>query len=179
MSPSWITDENGVWHPAKEKVNLINRSGKDIVIEIYDDAGKKFKKTIKPDEPYVYEGPDRAALFQWWEENGKPDEERMKLLAGNVTFGEDFRGNMEFLEFFGKMRNSLGIGTMDEFLKYLGYDKEKYQKRFQEKASIVSKHEVSQRVESIKTLGGGAVPHDPKQNRYGGFGSPAELQNSN
>ena len=173
--PSWITDENGLWHPAKEKANLVNHSNKDIVIYITDDTGKKFKKTIKPGEPYVYEGPDRAALFQWWEENGKPDAEKMKELDGNVTFGEDFRGNMEFLEFFAKMKNSLGFADMDAFLKYLGYDKEKYQKRFQEKASSISKHELPQKVEEIKTIGGGSVPHDPRQSKYGGFGTPAEL----
>ena len=174
--PSWITDENGVWHPAKEKVNLVNYSDKDIVIEITDDAGKKFKKTIKPKEPYVYEGPDRAALFQWWEENGKPDSEKMKSLEGNVTLGEDFRGNMEFLEFFAKMKNSLGFANMDEFLGYLGYDKEKYRKRFQEKASVVSLHEMPSRVEAIKTLGGGSVPSDPRLSKYGGFGTPADLE---
>ena len=62
---SWISDETGKWHPAKESVGLKNISDKPIVVEIKDDAGKVFKKTIQPGADYVYEGPDRAAMFQW------------------------------------------------------------------------------------------------------------------
>lgn len=173
---SWVTDEKGKWHPAKEQVNLINRSERDLVIEITDDEGKKFKKTIKPGQPYVYEGPDRAALFQWWEQNGKPSAEKMKEMEGQITMGEGYRQDKEFLEGFAKARQAFGFNTVNEYLEYLGYDEKKIKKDFERKASVVNIHDAPPRIEEIKRVGGGDNRANPgKDIRYGGFGEPSEL----
>lgn len=86
--PRWISDEHGRWHPAKERVALKNLSGKSIKIEQIADDGKKYTRTVQPNEDYIYEGPDRAAMFQWWEENGKPTYEQiMAMPEGSITMG--------------------------------------------------------------------------------------------
>lgn len=174
--PTWISDQKGKWHPAKEVASLINISDRPIEIEQTASDGKKYKQVIQPGAPYIYEGPDRAAMFQWWEENGRPSIEEMKKLEGNVTFGEDFRSNTEFMEYYGKYRNMFGFQNVDEFLKYLGYDEEKAKRRFEEKAKIVAIHDLPQRSPEIKKLGGGDDRANPGKNlRYGGFGEPEEL----
>ncbi len=174
--PSWISDENGKWHPAKETAGLKNITDKPIVIDITSDDGKKFKKTIQPGADYVYDGPDRAAMYQWWEENGKPSAEEIKQRGeGNITMGEDFRTNSEFMEQYAKFRNMFGFNTVEEYLKYLGYDKEKSHKKFEEKASVVATHDLPNRIPEIKRLGGGKDYATGKNNAYGGFGEPSEL----
>lgn len=173
---TWISDENGRWHPAKEVAGLINISDKPIQIEQTASDGKKFKVTVAPGAPYTYEGPDRAAMFQWWEENGRPDAKTMKELEGNVTFGEDFRSNSEFMEQYAKFRNMFGFKDVDEYLKYLGFDKDKAHARFEQKASIVAVHDLPARSPEIKKLGGGDDKANPGKNlKYGGFGEPADM----
>lgn len=169
---SWISDETGKWHPAKESVGLKNISDKPIVVEIKDDAGKVFKKTIQPGADYVYEGPDRAAMFQWWEENGRPSAEQMKALEGKVTMGEDFRQNSEFMEQYAKFRNMFGFNNVEEYLKYLGYDAAKAHKRFEEKAMQIATHDLPARFAENRMLGGGSDTVTGTNIRYGGFGAP-------
>lgn len=168
--PTWTSDEKGIWHPAKESAPLKNLSDKAIKVKQTDDEGKVFTRTIKPGQDYIYEGPDRAALFQWWEENGKPSEEEMKRLDGNVTFGEDFKMNTEFLQQYGIARQAHGFSSVEEYLKFLGYDEAKSKKRFEEKASVVAKHDMPARIREIKKLGGGQDYATGKLNRYGDFG---------
>lgn len=170
--PTWVSDHNARWHPAKERTSLKNLSNKSIEIEQTASDGKKFKQMIEPGADYIYEGPDRAAMFQWWEENGKPSVEDMKNLDGNVTFGEDFRSNSEFMEQYAKFRNMFGFKDVDEYLKYLGYDKDKRQKEFERNAAVVTKHELPRRVMEVKKLGGGSDTVEGKSIRYGGFGEP-------
>ena len=174
----WISDENGRWHPAKESVSLKNLSNKPMKIKMKDDNGKEFTRTVPPGGDYIYEGPDRAAMFQWWEENGKPTYEQiMAMPEGSITMGEDFRINQEFMDFYAKYRQSMGFQNMKEFLDYLGYDAEKQRKRFKEKAEIVNLHELPNRVPEIKKVGGGSDTAHPGENiEYGGFGTPAALK---
>lgn len=172
---TWISDENGKWHPAKESAALKNITDKPIVVEMKDDTGKVFKRTVQSGADYIYEGSDRAAMFQWWEENGRPDAEEMKALDGNVTFGDDFRSNSEFMEQYAKFRNMFGFKDVEEYLKYLGYNQEKSHKRFLEKASITAIHDLPNRSLEIKKLGGGDDKANPGKNqKYGGFGSYEE-----
>jgi hypothetical protein len=174
--PSWISDHEGKLHPAKEIASLVNISNKPIEIEQTASDGKKYKQKIMPGQPYIYEGPDRAAMYQWWEENGKPSAEKMKELEGNVTFGDDFRANPEFMEYYAKYRNMFGFKDVEEFLNYLGHDVAKAKKRFEEKAQIVAIHDLPTRSPEIKKLGGGDDRANPGKNiRYGGFGEPEEL----
>lgn len=144
--PTWIS-KDGVWHPAKEKVGLTNLSGKTKTVD-----GKK----VKPGEPYVYEGPDRAALFELYKE--KVD-----------TLGTEFISDPEFIN---RVRQ-LGF-TMEEYLKFVGYDKEKVEEEFKKKAAIVNKHEIPEKIEAIQTLGGGMDTTGMNPARYGGFGEPKE-----
>lgn len=158
---SWITDENGKWHPAKEKVGLINRSDKVLKIKKTDKEGKEYIEEVKPGEPYIYEGPDRAALYELWsrDKTGK-----------TTTIGEDFRTNTEFLEYYAKSRNAFGFASVQEFLDYLGYDTKQIKKDFNEKASVINKHELPNRIEEIKRLGGGDDRAGGGNAKYGGFG---------
>jgi len=170
--PNWISDEKGLLHPAKEQVALVNRSNKSITIEQTSDDGKKFKMTVKPGASYIYEGPDRAAMFQWWEENGKPTAEQIKSMPNDsITVGTNFQTNQEFMDFYAKYRQAFGFQNMKEFLDYLGYDAVKQKKRFEEKSQEVKLHELPERVPEIKKIGGGDDRANPGKNqRYGGWG---------
>jgi len=142
--PSFISDK-GVWSPAKEEIGLINKSEK-----IIEYKGKK----IKPGQPFIYNGPDREAL---------------KLLneQGAGTLGTDFRHDPEFRQ---AVRNQ-GFETVEDYLKNIEYDEEADTKKFKEKAASVKAHEVPEKVEQIKTMGGGKDFSGNKDNDIvGGFG---------
>lgn len=141
--PKYYSKE-GVWHPEKERIALKNLSGK---VKIVDG------KEVQPGEDYIYEGEDRAALFELF---------KVKV----TTFGQDFRKNPEFLQ---AMRNQ-GFQTVDEYLKFIGYDKEKVEKDFKEKASVVNKDELPKKVKMVETLGGGIDTSGEAKPKYGGFG---------
>ncbi len=169
---TWISDEKGVWHPAKERVPLYNRSEKTIEIEQTATDGTKFKMSVPPGASYIYEGPDRAAMVQWWEENGKPTAEQMQeKVNGNVTFGDDFRKNSEFMEQYAKFRTMFGFKDVNAYLEYLGYDQKRLHENFLKKASIVATHDAPAKVNEIQMVGGGTDRANPGKNlRYGGFG---------
>lgn len=169
---TWISDEKGVWHPAKERVPLYNRSDKTIEIEQIASDGTKFKQNVPPGASYIYEGPDRSAMLQWWEENGKPTAEQMQdKIDGSVTFGDDFRKNTEFMEQYGKFRQMFGFKNVDEYLSYIGYDPKKTHAKFLEKASVITTHDAPSRIKEIQMVGGGTDRANPGKNlRYGGFG---------
>lgn len=174
--PTWISDEKGLLHPAKENTSLVNRSNKIITIEQTDENGKKFKVKVKPGGSYIYEGPDRAAMFQWWEENGRPTAEQIKAMPdGSITMGSNFQTNQEFMDYYAKYRQAFGFQNMGEFLTYLGYDAVKQKKRFEEKAQEVQLHELPERVPEIKKVGGGDDRANPGKNvRLGGWGEHSE-----
>lgn len=169
--PSWISDERGLLHPAKEQVGLINRSDKPIKIEQTSDDGTKFTKTILPGGSYVYEGPDRAAMLQWWEENGKPTYEQiMDMPQGTITMGSDFRQNDEFLKQFRIAREAHGYQSVKEYLKDIEFDEVKVHGNFLKKASVVQLHDLAERVPEIKRVGGGDDRANPGKNiRAGGW----------
>lgn len=168
---TWISDEKGVWHPAKERVPLYNRSEKTITIEQVSNDGTKFKMDVAPGASYIYEGPDRAAMLQWWEENGKPTAEQMQeKINGSVTFGDDFRKNTEFMEQYSKSRMMFGHKNVEEYLQYIGYDQKALHEKFLKKASIVATHDALPKVKEIQMVGGGTDRANPGQNvRMGGF----------
>ena len=146
MSPRYVSHE-GVWHPQKERVALKNLSGKEKVVD-----GEK----IANGEEYIYKGADRAALFELFKEKVE-------------TFGQDFRKNTEFLQAVRNMGFS-GKGGVDEYLEFVGYDKERIDKEFKDKASVVNKNELPKRVKMIETLGGGRDTAGEAPPKYGGFG---------
>ena len=158
MCPTWVTDEKGLWHPAKEKVALTNHSSKPFKHPNTD-------QMVQPDEPFIYEGPDRAALFELYQ---------IDKTGKTTTLGENFRQNTEFLEYYAKMRNAFGFNNVNEFLAYIGYDEKEIKKQFEEKASVINKHELPKTIEEIKRIGGGSDTAGGQQVRYGGFGKIPE-----
>lgn len=177
---SWISDEKGLLHPAKERVGLKNLKSHDIVVEQTDMEGKKFKIKVPAGGDYTYEGPDRAAMHQWWEENGRPTYEQiMEMPKGTITMGLDFRQNDEFMKQFRIAREAHGYQNMNEYLKDIGFDEKKAHEKFLEKASVVQLHDLPNRVPEIKKLGGGDDRANPGKNiKLGGWGEPADLQES-
>lgn len=173
---TWISDERGLLHPAKERVGLKNLSGKPIKIEQTSDDGKKFTTTIQSGGDYIYEGPDRAAMYQWWEENGKPTYEQiMNMPQGTITMGSDFRQNDEFLKQFRLAREAHGYNSVKEYLKDIGFDEIKSHENFLKKASVVQIHDLPIRFPEIKKVGGGDDRANPGKNiRLGGWGEQPE-----
>lgn len=173
---TWISDEKGMLHPAKERVALKNLSEKTMVKEMVDMEGKRFKVSIPPGGDYIYEGPDRDAIYQWWEQNGRPSADEMKKMDGQVTFGEDFKNNTEFLKQFGNARQAQGFNTIDEYLKFLGHNPEKNHAEFEKKSAAINVHDLPPRINEIKKLGGGinTAAGSREANRYGGFGEIPE-----
>lgn len=162
---SYVTDEKGKWHPAKERVALKNYG------PTFKD--KRTGEVIETGMDYIYEGPCRAALFELWEANGKPTEEQMKENKELMTLGEGYRQNKEFLDSYSTARQAFGFNSVDEYLKYLGYDEVKIKADFEKKAAVVTKHDLPKRVAEIKKLGGGDNKANPGRDlRYGGFGEP-------
>ena len=141
--PQFIS-KDGVWYPAKEKVALIDHKGTD---------GRQ------PGEPYIYEGADRAALFELYK-------------AGVETFGVDFHRDPELLH---RVKN-LGFKDIDEYANAVGYDKEKIEAEFKKKAEVVSKHDIPKKVKAIQKLGGGIDTTGQGEDKYGGFGQPKDIK---
>src|SRR3990167_2850487 len=139
MCPTFVS-KDGIWHPAKEKIGLVNRSGKTKTID-----GKR----IKPGDHYIYEGADRAALFVLYQDKVE-------------TLGIDFKKDPEFIN---RVRQ-LGY-TIEEYLKAVGYDEEQVKKDFEEKASVVNKHELAEKVKAVETLGGGTDTSGQGHDKYG------------
>jgi len=146
--PRYIS-KDGEWHPAKEKVGLTNITKQDKEVD---------GKIVKPGEPYVYEGPDRAALFELYKE-------------GVDKLGRNFKNDPDFI---ARVRQ-LGFKDVSEYLKIIGYDEAEVEKKFNEKASAVSKHELPKKVEAIKKLGGGQDTSGQGNDTYGGFGKPDDV----
>lgn len=146
--PQFVS-KDGVWHPQKEKVALTNH-GKDFTDPVT-------KLVIKKGEPYIYDGPCRAALYELWkiDKSGK-----------TTTLGQDFRRAPDFIETWRK----LGFKDADEYLAYVGYNKEESEKMFNEKAAKIAKHELPERVEALQIAGGGIDTAGVGQDRFGGFG---------
>ena len=152
--PTYIS-KDGVFYPAKEKVGLVNRSNKTITnpsAKWSEYHGKK----IKPGEPFIYEGPDRASLFEFHKEKVE-------------TLGIDFKKDPEFINRIRQMGY-----TVEEYLQAVGYNEENVEKDFKKKATVVTKHELPMQVKSIETLGGGADTAGQGLDKYGGFGEPPD-----
>lgn len=153
---SSYVSHKGKWYPKKEKVSMVNKSGKVC----------KYKgEDIQPGDPFIYEGADREALKEL-------------AAAGEEHFGRDFRTEPEFLQ---AVRNQ-GFENVDQYLKHIGYDEEADDKRFEELAEVVGKHELPKRVAEINTMGGGRDRTGNSENdTIGGMGdqrlrSPSEIK---
>ena len=133
--PNWLS-RDGVWYPVKEKVGLKKKDG----------------------EPYIYEGPDRAALFVLFQEKTE-------------TLGMDFRHDPDLL---ARVR-ALGYKDIDEYALAVGYDPQKVEEDFQKHASAVNKHELPEKVKAVEMMGGGVDTSGQGNDIPGGFGKPKDL----
>jgi hypothetical protein len=147
--PTYIS-KDGMWYAAKEKVALQNITGKVKVVNGVE---------VLPGEPYIYEGPDRAALFELYK-------------AGVETFGIDFHNDPELIS---RVRQ-LGYKTVDAYAKVMGYDKKKIEEAFIKNASVIQKHELPKRVADLDLMGGGKDFSGQGKDKKGGFGTPKELE---
>jgi len=105
----------------------------------------------------VYDGPDRAALYVLFQE--KVDH-----------LGQNFKHDVDLLNRI----KQLGYKDIKDYCKIIGYDEEKAEKDFQEKASQVKSHEIEEKVKAIERLGGGADLSGGGADKYGGFGKPKD-----
>jgi len=142
--PRWNSND-GKWDPQNEKIGLINHSSGTITI-----GGKD----VGPGEPFIYEGPCRAALFELFE-------------AKEEHFGKDFQHDPDFIS----RVKGLGFNSMKDYLKFTGYSKEKSEKTFKENSSNVSRHELPEQVRMIRTASGGDDTSGSGKDQKGNFGA--------
>lgn len=153
--PSYIS-KGGIWYPKNERVGLKNNSKETIK---NPSTSEKFKgEEIKPGEDYIYEGPDRAALFEFWKEKVE-------------FFGTDFRKEPEFLQ---ACRN-MGYNSYKTYLKDIGFDEKRLEEEFAKKVNEVNKHELPDKVEALNALAGGRDTSGGGNDMKGAFGTPPIL----
>jgi len=148
---SRFISKEGEWFPADEKVILVNHSTK--TIKNPSTKGKYADEKVAPGEQFIYEGPCRAALFELFEE--KVDK-----------LGQSFRKNPEFLQ---SVRVQ-GFNNVEEYLNFIGYNKDEAEALFKSKASVVTKHEIGKKIKAIDTMGGGKDFSGQGEDILGGFG---------
>jgi hypothetical protein len=136
--------KDGVWTPAQEKVALTNFSKETKVIN---------GKEIVPGEPYIYEGPDRAAEFELFQ-------------AGEKQLGQAFWEDPDMID----RARQLGYKDVMAYAKARGWKKEESDKQFNEKAKIVLKHEPPKKSKEKKIIGGGVDATGSGKDIIGGFG---------
>ena len=137
---SWIS-VNGTWIPAKEHAVLPHLSGTD---------------------KEVYDGPDRAALLQLYEDDPS---------GKTTTLGKDFKKDPDFLA----MIRGLGFNNAEDYLKAINYDEKEVEAMTKDKISAINKHELPKRVKAIKSMSGGVEHGTGKVIREGGFGTAPDL----
>lgn len=152
--PNWITDEKGLWHPAKERVALKNNSDKSIVNPSAT-WSNFFGQMVGPGEPYIYEGPDRAAMFELFDQKVE-------------NLGHSFFTDPDLIT----RARQLGYKDVEEYALVMGYDEKKAKERFAKAGAVITKHELPKKVEAIKILGGGIDKSGQGQDVYGGFDDP-------
>lgn len=134
--PTFISKE-GKWFPAKERVVMPDA-----------EPGKE-----------VYEGPDRAAMFD--------------LKAQGVEhYGNDFRLDPDVI-----MRaKQLGFKDIKEYLAAYGYDKVKADADFEKKSAVVNTHKNPTPKAASKFAGGGFDMSGQGNDTFGGFGPTPSVE---
>lgn len=137
----------------KEKVSLMNHSDKPI------EYPKGTGTMIQPGEPFIYEGPDRQAMFELFQ-------------AKQDTFGIDFRKDPDLIN---RVRQ-LGYKSVDQYAKEAGYDEEAVKANFEKVSSKVNMHELPTRVAEIEVMGGGTDTSGGGMDRKGEWKMPADYK---
>jgi hypothetical protein len=123
--PTYIS-KGGEWYPAHEHVVLPHLTG-----------------TSRE----VYDGPDRAALYALWVESGKPEDAKRCL----DHLGSNFKNDPDFVN---RVRQ-LGFTSVDEYLKFVGYDEKAAMAEAEKKITTVKSHEIVKRAKAVENDGGG------------------------
>lgn len=155
----WISLD-GKWFPAKERVGLRNNSNSSIEIpkKRDEETGKILEwETIPPGADYIYEGLDRAALFDLY----------LIDKTGQVSsLGIDFKTDPQFL----KMTRDLGFSTVKKYLAYVDYDEKRMKERFKEISKEVKPHDVVKWGRFQEMIAGGKDTSSTGAHIVGGFG---------
>jgi len=146
---TWIS-KNGVMVPAKEKVGLVNNTGKTITVD---------GKQVAPGEPYVYEGPDRSAT-EYLKEQG------VESLGRN--FWED-------PELIGRVRQIHNC-SIKEYMEMMGYNEKTTVDEFNKKLSEVVLHKDPPRKSGNKFNSGGRNTAGNSGHYEGDFGDLADAK---
>ena len=150
--PKYVS-KDGVWYPMKEKVSLTNHSDKPIE---YPKGSGKF---IQPGEPFIYEGADRASMFELFK-------------AKQETFGMSFFKDPDLI---ARVRQ-LGYKSVQDYAKDVGYDSVKVEADFKEHSSVVNMHELPQRVDEIEVMSGGSDTSGSGLDKKGGWTAPPDIR---
>jgi hypothetical protein len=145
----------GKFYPAIEEVSLVYNGEKDIPKDKLSKYVTVAGDVLKKGMPYIYKGPDREAMAM--------------LKKEDVEFlGQDFEHDVEFLQ---KIR-TLNFNTVEEYLKFIGYDKKKDEDRFARICQEVKRHELPEEGEEALIIGGGQDKANSDNDIIGGFGEP-------
>jgi hypothetical protein len=160
MCPTFVSNK-GLWYAAKEKIGgLVYAGKKAIKKEDLPESIIIVGDVLNPGDPFMYDGADREALKMLGKEGFD--------LNGDRVIGQDFRHNTEFIQSI----RTMGFNTVDEYLKFVGFDEKEDDKRFKEKAERTKSHEVERKVNAIEVLAGGKDMANPggESELIGGFG---------
>lgn len=146
--PNFVS-KGGEWFPCIEEVALENKSNKDVK---YIDANGD-EQIAKAKKPFIYNGPDRGAM-ELLQENGG-------------TLGQHFTKDAELAS---RVRQHGIYKDVKEYALAMGYDYKKAEEEFLKKAMVVTSHELPDRIEGIKKLGGGVNTAGTGDDKYGDFG---------
>lgn len=146
----------GRFYPAIEEVALTYNGTVEIPKERLSKNITIAGDVLKPGGQYIYKGPDREAMYI--------------LHQNGVEFlGEEFEHDPEFLQ---KVRQ-MNFNSIEEYLKFIGYDKLKDIARCNEIMKDVNyNREVSRSEESYLLASGGGIDKTGKSDNdiIGGFG---------
>lgn len=147
---------DGKWFPAKERVALKNNSNKEIVNPSSDDS-KFYQEKVPAGADFIYEGPDRAFLYELY---------KIDKSGATTTMGQDFHEDNEFRDRIRQM----GYNSVAEYAKSRGYDKEKAKALFETKIGELKLHQLPDKVAAIEIAESGG--HDTAGDAHmdGGFG---------
>jgi len=154
----WIS-LHGKLYPANEKVALRNNSDK--TIKNPSASWSKFAgEDVGPGEPFIYEGPDRAALFELYlmDPSGKTEH-----------LGMEFYDDPDLQD----RARQRGYKSVAEYAQAMGYNKTKAEERFKNLVKEVSTHKLPETVKMLKASRSGGYDTSGQGNdAYGNFGDP-------
>ena len=124
-------------------------------VSVFGEWKPATEKVYLPDEEKIYEGADRAAL-QMLQDNGG-------------TIGQHFKMSADLVM---RVKN-LGFSSVDEYLKFMGFDEKKHQERFDQILKKVQKHDLPKRTNAVTPPSGGDDTSGHGNHIKGEFAAPS------